>query len=190
LKCPYAKCSKLYGSEGSLNLHIKIKHNGGNKTDREKIAKSIVIAKANGVEITDDIKLKLNLPPGSIEKAAHMLSVKIEEPVLSKLEDNVQKLNEEKENEIKQDLMMKKEKFTNKKATASATKANQSNQSVAKNISKDKSATPLMLSENKEADRVKYMAPKKTMRQRSSTTRKIQILSPEDAEESKRIEEE
>ena len=51
LECPYAKCSKSYASEGSLNLHIKIKHNGGNKTDREKIAKSIVYHKANGIEI-------------------------------------------------------------------------------------------------------------------------------------------
>ena len=48
-ECPYAKCSKSYGSEGSLNLHIKNKHNGGNKTDRDKIAKSIVIAQANGI---------------------------------------------------------------------------------------------------------------------------------------------
>ena len=46
LPCPYAKCNKSYASEGSLNLHIKIKHNGGNKTDREKIAKSIVYHKA------------------------------------------------------------------------------------------------------------------------------------------------
>jgi len=38
LKCPYPECGKLYGSEGSLNLHIKIKHNGGNKTEREKTA--------------------------------------------------------------------------------------------------------------------------------------------------------
>lgn len=37
--CPYKNCQKVYGSEGSLNLHIKIKHNGGNKTDREKLAK-------------------------------------------------------------------------------------------------------------------------------------------------------
>jgi hypothetical protein len=51
-----------------LNLHIKIKHNGGNKTDREKIAKSIVFAKANGMNIPDT--LEVNLPPGSVEKAA------------------------------------------------------------------------------------------------------------------------
>lgn len=67
-KCPYHKCEKFYGSEGSLNLHIKIKHNGGNKTDREKIAKSIVFAKANGMILPDS--LEVNLPPGSVEKAA------------------------------------------------------------------------------------------------------------------------
>jgi hypothetical protein len=37
--CPYERCGKQYASEGSLNLHIKEKHNGGNKTDREKLAK-------------------------------------------------------------------------------------------------------------------------------------------------------
>ncbi|EGR30875.1 zinc c2h2 type family protein, putative [Ichthyophthirius multifiliis] len=36
--CPYVECSKLYGSEVSLNLHIKLKHNGGNKTERERLA--------------------------------------------------------------------------------------------------------------------------------------------------------
>jgi len=39
--CPYARCDKKYGSEGSLNLHMKLKHAGGNKTDREKLAVSI-----------------------------------------------------------------------------------------------------------------------------------------------------
>ena len=51
-RCPYAKCNKTYASEGSLNLHIKIKHNGGNKTEREKIAKTIVFAKANNMELS------------------------------------------------------------------------------------------------------------------------------------------
>jgi hypothetical protein len=36
--CPYPKCRRVYGSDVSLNLHIKLKHNGGNKTDREKLA--------------------------------------------------------------------------------------------------------------------------------------------------------
>jgi hypothetical protein len=56
-----------------LNLHIKIKHNGGNKTDREKIAKSIVFAKANGMNIPEN--LEVNLPPGSVEKAANLVGV-------------------------------------------------------------------------------------------------------------------
>lgn len=43
LQCPYSECGKFYGSEGSLNLHIKIKHNGGNKTEREKLAVIISI---------------------------------------------------------------------------------------------------------------------------------------------------
>ena len=37
-ECPYEKCYRVYGSDVSLNLHIKLKHNGGNKTDREKLA--------------------------------------------------------------------------------------------------------------------------------------------------------
>mmetsp|Transcript_14968 Transcript_14968/g.14559 ORF Transcript_14968/g.14559 Transcript_14968/m.14559 type:complete len:139 (-) Transcript_14968:514-930(-) len=67
-KCPYPKCEKFYGSEGSLNLHIKIKHNGGNKTDREKLAKHLVYAKYQGFIIPEN--LEVNLPPGSVEKAA------------------------------------------------------------------------------------------------------------------------
>jgi len=46
--CPYKNCQKIYGSEGSLNLHIKIKHNGGNKTDRERLAKQIILAHMKG----------------------------------------------------------------------------------------------------------------------------------------------
>ena len=44
---PYDGCGKFFGSEGSQNFHIKIKHNGGNKTDREKLAKNLVLAYAN-----------------------------------------------------------------------------------------------------------------------------------------------
>lgn len=32
--CPYPRCFKNYGAEIALNLHIKLKHNGGNKTER------------------------------------------------------------------------------------------------------------------------------------------------------------
>ena len=30
--CPFAGCNKAFGWEGSLSLHMKLKHNGGNKT--------------------------------------------------------------------------------------------------------------------------------------------------------------
>ena len=76
LDCPYAKCNKAYASEGSLNLHIKNKHNGGNKTDREKIAKSIVYHKANGIEINP--RIKVNLPPGLIGKVATQIGVSLD----------------------------------------------------------------------------------------------------------------
>ena len=66
--CPYPGCGKIYASEGSLNLHIKRKHNGGNKTDREKIAKSLLLCQAKGIQINDP--LKVNLPPGIIKKVA------------------------------------------------------------------------------------------------------------------------
>lgn len=69
--CPYDGCGKFFGSEGSQNLHIKIKHNGGSKTDREKLAKNLVLAYANQTmsnEIIDSVDL--NLPPGVITKMA------------------------------------------------------------------------------------------------------------------------
>ena len=69
--CPYESCDKLYASEGSLNLHIKIKHNGGNKTDREKLAKSLVYCKAKGIQIPES--LEVNLPPGIVQKAAEQI---------------------------------------------------------------------------------------------------------------------
>lgn len=64
-KCPYQNCGKYYGSEGSLNLHIKLKHCGGNKTDREKLAKALVLAFASGKELP---KVVINLPPRTLEE--------------------------------------------------------------------------------------------------------------------------
>ena len=40
-RCTYKLCDKFYGSDISLNLHIKLKHNGGNKSDRMKLAVNI-----------------------------------------------------------------------------------------------------------------------------------------------------
>ncbi|KAM3138349.1 hypothetical protein pb186bvf_009625 [Paramecium bursaria] len=63
-ECPYEKCNKQYGSDVSLNLHIKLKHDGGNKTDREKFAKMIIEAQENGEQIPD---LNIKFPPGYLE---------------------------------------------------------------------------------------------------------------------------
>lgn len=37
-QCPYEKCDKIYGTDISLNLHIRLKHNGGSKIEREELA--------------------------------------------------------------------------------------------------------------------------------------------------------
>ena len=93
----------MYGSEGSLNLHIKIKHNGGNKTDRERLAKSLVEAHLNG-EVGDKIELvDLNLPPGTLTKIAEKRGVlgRVEEDELLQL---VQQKLAEKQCETVQQL--------------------------------------------------------------------------------------
>eukprot|EP01015_Nassula_variabilis_P019166 TRINITY_DN3205_c0_g1_i2.p1 TRINITY_DN3205_c0_g1~~TRINITY_DN3205_c0_g1_i2.p1 ORF type:complete len:216 (+),score=3.77 TRINITY_DN3205_c0_g1_i2:213-860(+) len=63
--CPYQGCNKTYGTDVSLNLHIKLKHNGGNKTEREKIARQVYLAKIKGEDIPD---VDINLPPGYVDK--------------------------------------------------------------------------------------------------------------------------
>lgn len=104
-KCPYPKCEKLYGSEGSLNLHIKNKHGGGNKTDREKIAKSLVYAKAHGINIPE--QLEVNLPPGSVEKAAQQVGIRLDDESLKKLEEDLHVKNELNAKKMKEIEMMK-----------------------------------------------------------------------------------
>lgn len=90
--CPYEQCCKVYGSEGSLNLHIKLKHNGGNKTDREKIAKSLVYAKATGLNLpTEQLTAQLNLPPGIIYMAAEQAGITLDEVSLKKMEDELRR---------------------------------------------------------------------------------------------------
>ncbi len=85
-----------------MNLHIKIKHGGGNKTDREKIAKSIVFAKANGIGVSAESLLgELNLPPGAVEKAAQQVGVKLDDDAIKKLEaDLIMKQEIKKKKEI------------------------------------------------------------------------------------------
>lgn len=47
--CPYQYCGKQYGCEGSLNLHLKGKHNGGTKTARDKYARELVLSIERGL---------------------------------------------------------------------------------------------------------------------------------------------
>lgn len=71
--CPYAGCGKFYGSEGSLNLHMKIKHLAGSKTDREKFARDTVLAIRSGscISMSDNqLEQMRNLPPGLFEDCA------------------------------------------------------------------------------------------------------------------------
>jgi len=66
--CPYGSCGKNYGSEGSLNLHMKIKHHAGSKTEREKFAREVVIAIRAGHELAlDQMRALCTLPPGLLE---------------------------------------------------------------------------------------------------------------------------
>ncbi|CDW90513.1 zinc c2h2 type family protein [Stylonychia lemnae] len=80
--CPYNGCDKYYGSEGSLNLHMKLKHNAGSKTEREKVAKQLAWALQNGLQGAQLLELEglqnINLPPGSIERAAQNLGIDLQ----------------------------------------------------------------------------------------------------------------
>lgn len=91
-----------------MNLHIKIKHNGGNKTDREKIAKSIVFAKANGINMSaESLVGDLNLPPGAVERAAQAVGIKLDDDSIRKLEADLvmkQEIKKKKEIEILKQL--------------------------------------------------------------------------------------
>lgn len=58
---------------------MKLKHNAGSKTEREKLAKSLVWAISTGSDLQSAVPSNINLPPGTIEKAAESLGVKIEE---------------------------------------------------------------------------------------------------------------
>ncbi|KRX00532.1 hypothetical protein PPERSA_04553 [Pseudocohnilembus persalinus] len=86
--CPYQDCKKQYGSEVSLNLHIKIKHNGGNKTEREKLVRSIFLAQANGEKVPEH---EINLPPGYIQEYKEsMIKLQNSTKLTSKNDDNSQ----------------------------------------------------------------------------------------------------
>ena len=56
---------------------MKIKHNAGSKTERDKTAKQLVYALQNGLVVPASI----NLPPGTIEKAASQLGVELDSKI-------------------------------------------------------------------------------------------------------------
>jgi hypothetical protein len=109
--CPYEGCDKKYASEGSLNLHIKQKHNGGNKTDREKLAKNLIICKAKGIIIPE--KLEINLPPGIVKEKAHLIqqlsNIQIDLKDLDLLENKMREQCLLSEQEMKRQQLQKAE---------------------------------------------------------------------------------
>ena len=76
--CPYDGCHKSFGSEASQNLHIKIKHNGGLKSERVALCQELIEAYAaattklepndHNVVIDQAIydKVTITLPPGML----------------------------------------------------------------------------------------------------------------------------
>ena len=58
--CPFPQCNKTYGSDVSLNLHMKLKHNSGTKTERETLAHEVCVAEEEGRKIA----VPLTFPPG------------------------------------------------------------------------------------------------------------------------------
>lgn len=112
-QCPYEKCSKTYGSEISLNLHIKIKHQGGNKSDREKIANVLISAKITGKKIDDIADIQVKLPPNYIKNYLkfHKLKKKNKEELIKKLKKLSTIENDDKiEDQIRESLIKERQK--------------------------------------------------------------------------------
>lgn len=95
--CPYAGCDKYYGSEGSLNLHMKLKHNGGNKTDREKLAKSMVVAYVNAKPYPE---VTINLPPGLLAEEAKKLNLDLSVDKIGEIQKTAERKFREYQNKI------------------------------------------------------------------------------------------
>lgn len=60
-QCPYENCKKRYGTQAAMNLHIKNRHSGGLKSDRNKFAISVFNALKNNKPLPEtDLKLPGN----------------------------------------------------------------------------------------------------------------------------------
>lgn len=96
-RCPYPSCGKYYGSEGSLNLHMKLKHDGGNKTDREKLAKSLVLSYSNNKPYPE---ITINLPPGAIQEEAKKLNIELSSAQVSEIQNIAESFFQQYSNKI------------------------------------------------------------------------------------------
>lgn len=107
--CPYESCSKVYNTECALSNHIKLKHNGGTKTDRENLAKGLIMFKLQGGLKMPDKQLKYNLPPGIIRSMAKELidekpeyKDSITDEIIEYLEDKLLEYNRNEIQRIKE----------------------------------------------------------------------------------------
>ena len=92
-----------------MNLHMKRKHNGGNKTEREKIAKSLIYYKAKGFRVQE--QLDVNLPPGIIKKVAEEFEqtnkLKVSEDIIKTLEDKIHVQNKLNQKQMREQELLK-----------------------------------------------------------------------------------
>ena len=108
LVCPYRNCNNAYGSVKSLNLHIKVKHNGGTQSVRESLASDIVKAYLQG-DLSKVIgNIVINLPPGEIQKQADKLGrtdIK-ESAILLEIYQKLHPDNSQKDHSLERDSLL------------------------------------------------------------------------------------
>lgn len=76
---------------------MKLKHDGGNKTDREKLAKSLVLAYTNNKPYPE---ISINLPPGAVSEEAKKLSIELSNSQVSEIQKIAESLFKEYSNKI------------------------------------------------------------------------------------------
>lgn len=108
--CPYAECERQYNTDCALSNHIMLKHNGGNKTDREKLAQALIHCSLIGQKLPD--VLKWNLAPGIITKVAEQMEADdnktVPQKILNLLEKKVLDNNRREIEAIKERVIQQK----------------------------------------------------------------------------------
>jgi hypothetical protein len=109
--CPFPGCGRPYGKETALNLHLKRKHNGGSKTDREDTTRGLLQFYSEGKRMPHDQLLKLkNIPPCLIGEIQEKHGILISDASLRALEQDITKLNSHHEELIQVEMMQQKPK--------------------------------------------------------------------------------